>query len=142
MIDLISGDCLRRMKEIVDGSVDLTVTSPRAYWDGIGLPPAGVECECWHQGISDRKHWVRCDVIGPYGDYVVCAPNCGGFYGFDANELRPIRTKEEQEQHKRDKVINAAYQRIMDMSMCMERPLLSTLVAAYDAGILIEADNT
>ena len=67
-------------------------------WDGTGLPPVGVECECWHQGISDRKEWVKCDVIGPYGDYVVCAPNGGGFYGFDVNELRPIRTPEQREQ--------------------------------------------
>ena len=28
MINLMLGDCLERMKEIPDGSVDLTVTSP------------------------------------------------------------------------------------------------------------------
>jgi len=66
-------------------------------WDGTGLPPVGTECECWHQGVSDRKHWVKCDVIGPYGDYVICAPNGGGFYGFDANELRQVRTQAQRE---------------------------------------------
>ena len=28
MINLVQGDCLEKMKEIPDGSVDLTVTSP------------------------------------------------------------------------------------------------------------------
>ena len=66
-------------------------------WVGTGWPPVGTECECWHQGVSDRKHWVKCDVIGPYGDYVICAPNGGGFYGFDANELRQVRTQAQRE---------------------------------------------
>lgn len=80
------------------------ILSDSPEWDGKGLPPVGavVECLC-----PESKVWVKCDIIGPYGDYVVGAPSGGGFYGFDANELRPIRSD-------RDKAIDELVAVIID----------------------------
>ena len=70
--------------------------APETEWVD-GLPPAGSQCECYHTDLGGKKQWIGCDVVGPYGDYVICAPNGGGFYGFDAHELRPIRTPEQRQ---------------------------------------------
>ena len=102
-------------------------------WDGSGLPTVGTECECLHRISTGEMHWVKCDVIGPYGDYVICAPNDGGFYGFDANELRPIRT---QAQREREEIIKAA------IEACPYPGSSTTHIdveALYEAGMLRRA---
>lgn len=78
---------------------------PAPEWNGEGLPPAGIQCECYHADLNGVKQWIECDVVGPYGDYVICAPNGGGFYGFDANELRPLRTKEQRERDELEQLL-------------------------------------
>ena len=63
-------------------------------WDGEGLPPTGVECVVFHQG-----RWIRATTVGEFGyqkKCMVCAPRGGGFYGFYADEIRPLCTERER----------------------------------------------
>jgi len=99
-------------------------------WDGEGVPPVGTECECFHRISAGKTNWVKCDVIGPYGDYVICAPNGGGFYGFDINELRPTRT---QAQTERETLIRIATQVMSHDNVISERDAAEAL---YEAGML------
>ena len=57
-----------------------------------GLPPVGIEVEVNHHEYG----WTPADTIGPYGDYMVCSPNGGGFYGYDLHEIRPKKSDKEK----------------------------------------------
>lgn len=105
------------MKE--DEDTDYVVHRPPA-WNGVGNPPAGIECE-WLQFVHPSIHYVRVKVIGPdeggvvfritegssKGGYQVCGqatlPNGGPVF-------RPLLTAEQMaEKQRREKV-----QRIVD----------------------------
>jgi hypothetical protein len=127
----MSSETSRQLREAMMNASPLQAI--KEEWNGEGVPPVGTECECFHRISTGKTNWVKCDVIGPYGDYVICAPNGGGFYGFDLNELRPIRT---QAQREREELISAATEMLNQDHVLTERDAAETL---YDAGMLRRA---
>lgn len=101
------------MKE--DEDTDYVVHRPPA-WNGVGNPPAGIECE-WLQFVHPSIHYVRVKVIGPdeggvvfritegssKGGYQVCGqatlPNGGPVF-------RPLLTAEQMAAKQRREKIN------------------------------------
>ena len=127
MIDLISGDCLRRMKEIVDGSVDLTVTSPRAYWNGTGPLPVGTECEVLD---SVNGKWNGVEITAVSRDHLVAIFNGEEVLLKKNCQFRPIRTQARRE---REELISAATEILNQDHVLTERDAAEAL---YDAGML------
>lgn len=78
------------------------ITEPE--WDGVGLPPAGCECEF----ISD-KSWWRVNVICYDGDKVVFKPSGDEYYAaapVDKCKFRQLRTDADK---KREEICTAIY---------------------------------
>lgn len=111
-------------------------TPPAPEWDGEGLPPVGVECECMRHGL-----WVKCEVRA-HGEDHAC-PVAFVQTEFDCQVLdermfRPIRTKEQRERHE---AIKAAKSVIKDALIVnqLDDDTERGLEALYDAGMLRKA---
>ncbi len=96
----------------------------KTQWRGPegGFPPVGIEVEVNHHEYG----WTPADTVGRYGDYMVCSPNGGGFYGYDLHEIRPKKSDKE-------KWLDAAGDLLNNM-----QPLDDFLSLLYDAMILGE----
>ena len=133
----MSSETSRQLREAMMSASPLQAI--KEEWNGEGVPPVGTECECFHRISTGKTNWVKCDVIGPYGDYVICAPNGGGFYGFDLNELRSIHP---QAQRERDEIIIDALRHVDDPRDDEVHPwqyFMDALHTLYDAGMLRRA---
>ena len=99
-------------------------------WDGTGLPPVGVECEClfndgWVKvlvlSVNGYEAWVR----RPRGSHIV-SEGLG-------NEFRPIRTPEQRE---RQSVIEQAFSKLSEFHDADQ-----VLGDLYDAGMLHKQED-
>ena len=102
----------------------------REEWDGTGLPPVGVECEClfndgWAKvlvlSVNGYEAWVR----RPRGSHIV-SEGLG-------NKFRPIRTPEQRE---RQSVIEQAFSKLSEFHDADQ-----VLGDLYDAGMLHKQED-
>lgn len=72
---------------------EVKVMSDKKEWQGMqdGLPPAEIDIE-----VKKDGRWIGATTVGKFGEWMVCAPVGGGFYGFGIGEFRPIRTEREK----------------------------------------------
>lgn len=118
-------------KESSAGSqnVERPTTPPAPEWDGEGLPPVGVECECMRHGL-----WVKCEVRAHGEDHacpVAFVQTEFECLVHDERMFRPIRTKEQRE---REEILSKA--EALDSGLQSTREFLNRL---YDAGMLRKA---
>lgn len=58
------------------------------------MPEVGEECEVLLYPESGA--WAGCEIIGPFRNGIVCAPDGGGFRMFSVEMFRPIKTEREK----------------------------------------------
>lgn len=80
-------------------------------WDGVGLPPAGCECEY----VFNDSSWGVVKVIGYDGDRVVFKPSGATYYAIapsNKNIFLPIRSEADK---KRDAVTSSILSALVDI---------------------------